>query len=185
MKSIEDRFQPIADAILRDGHAAWLHFSHHALSQFFALWTERFYAFASPSPDAKLNGIVGMERTLSKDEQEVLESKFMVFANNDLTISGRFLTGLKIQIATMRRAASLASVRWGIWKAKPDAGSFLVPDDFAGHMVIPISPEICLVGNDGNRYVGRPEIAEINRIAFTTSQNHFFGADLSRCPLIP
>lgn len=184
MKSIEDRFQPIANAVAHRGHSAWLHFSHREISQFFALWKARFEAFCSPPPDAKLKGVIGLERPLSKNDQEVLESKFYTYVNNDLALPGRHMAGIKIQMQIMREAASLGGMRWGVWIANPGAGSFIAPDSFGGHMIIPIAPNICLVGNSPNHYATRPEIAEINRIALAASKNHFFANDLSHCPLV-
>jgi hypothetical protein len=184
MKSIEDRFQSIADSIIRDADATWLHFCHEDVSRFFALWTERFHALISPSRDLKINGMTKLERALTKDSQEALEKAHVIFFNNDLTLPGRILTGVRIDMATMRRVESLSGVRWGIWRAKPGAGTFIVPDYFATYMVIPISPDICLVGDAENRYIGRSEIVAINQIAFSSSQRHFFAANLSQCPLV-
>jgi hypothetical protein len=79
---------------------------------------------------------------LSKDQEEVLERRGVMFARAGERFPTRFLNGHELRLRTYRYAQNeLAVTRWGIIEAQD--GEFLVPD-VPLHTVIPLTPTRCL-----------------------------------------
>lgn len=181
MKSIEDAFQSLAEAIL-DGRVTQIgHFEKPVVNDFFALWNIRAHRRSQPIADQPINGIVALERELTKDQQELLEKHHIGFIRPDLMIPGRQLAGINIQMNLDMVRGQLADAQWGILRASE--GEFIVPDNFSNARIVPVTPTTCLFSQSNNDVVSRAEVAEINRLAVSSSTDYFFAKDLGACPL--
>lgn len=181
MKKIEDAFQSLVEAVV-DGRVTHIGmFEKPIVNDFFALWNIRAHRKAQPIADQPINGIVALERDLTKDQQELLEKHHISFIRPDLKIPGRQLAGVNIQMNLDMVRRQLADAQWGILKA--GEGEFLVPDNFSNARIVPVTPTICLFSQSDNDVISRAEVAEINRHAITSSVEYFFARDISKCPL--
>lgn len=180
MKQIEDAFQSLAEAVV-DGRVTHIGmFEKPIVNDFFALWNIRAHRKAQPIADQTINGIVALERDLTKDQQELLEKHHISFIRPDLKIPGRQLAGVNIQMNLDIVRRQLADAQWGILTA--GEGDFLVPDNFSNARVVPVTPTMCLFSQSDNDVISRAEVAEINRHAIASSVEYFFARDISRCP---
>ena len=181
MKKIEDAFQSLADAIV-DGRVKRIGmFEESIVNDFFALWNIRAHKKLHPIADQALNGIVALERDLTKDQQEILEKGHVLFIRPDLKMPGRQIAGIKIRMNLDMLRKQLVGAQWGILTACE--GEFLVPDISSGIRIVPITPKICLFSKSGNRVISCSEVTEINRAAVASSVEYFFARDFAKCPL--
>lgn len=181
MKKIEDAFQSLAEAMI-DGRVTNIGFFEKPIvNDFFALWNIRAHRKSQPISDQPINGIVALERNLTKDQQELLERNHISFIRPDLKIPGRHLAGINIQmnLNTVRR--QLDDAQWGILKACE--GEFIVPDNFSNARVVPVTPTMCLFSQSHNDVISLAEVGKINRYAIASSTEYFFARDFTKCPL--
>lgn len=181
MKKIEDAFQSLAEGII-DGRVMRIGFFEKPIvNDFFALWNIRAHRKSQPIADQPINGIVALERNLTKDQQELLEKHHISFIRPDLKIPGRQLAGINIQMNLDMVRQQLADAQWGILKAAE--GEFIVPDNFSNARVVPLTPTMCLFSQSDNEVISSAEVAEINRHAIASGVEYLFARDLSKCPL--
>src|SRR5262249_39848720 len=116
MKQIEDRFQPIAEAIL-GGKSLLSPEEHNNVSAFYALWSVR--ARAEHVPDQTLHGLRPGAQT--KDQRELMESRRMITSYGkdgakgaDAVMPGRHLNSIGIRFRVDRALRDLNGRRWGI-----------------------------------------------------------------------
>lgn len=180
MKEIEDNFQSLAEAIL-DGRVAKIgFFEKPVVNYFFALWNIRTHRKHQPIQDVKLRG-ERPERCLTKNEQELLEKHHIGFVRPDMTVPGRQMAGINIQMNLDIAHEQLNDARWGILRSID--GEFIVPDNFSSVRIVPISPTVCLYSHSTNDVISREKVAEINRHAVVSSVEYVFATDFSACPL--
>lgn len=181
MKNIEDKFQALADAILNRSQNNIGLLEDKIVTDMFMLWGIRHHRNHNPIPDQKVEGIIDVSRKLSKDEQEILEKNHIGFIRPDLTISGRSLTGINIQMNMDVARKDMSDTRWGILTAQE--GEFLVPDNFNNARIIPLSPQHCLFSQSHNETIHFDEVKKINRMALQNVNDFWFAKDISKCPI--
>lgn len=181
MKNIEDNFQALASAIVERKVRNIGIIENIIVSEFFALWNIRVHIKSNPISDQKINGIIELKHELTKDQQEILERKHVGFVRPDLTIPGRQLADLNIQMNLDKVRQQLADAKWGILKASE--GEFIAPDNFSNARVVPISPSVCLFSQSESDVISKSEVSEINRLAISSSIDYFFARDFSKCPI--
>ncbi len=181
MKSIEDKFQMLANSIL-SGHQSYIgSLEDKIITDMFMLWNIRHHMNQNPISNQKLKGVIGVSREFSKDDQELLEKNHIGFIRPDLTISGRSMSGLHIQRNLDMARQDMQDTQWGILTAKE--GSFLVPDNFNNARIIPLSPQHCLFSQSDNAEVGIEEVRKINRLALQSVTDYWFAKEVSACPV--
>ena len=124
MKKIETSFQSIADRIVPGLISSIASNEQDTVSAFFALWSLRARGKTQPMPNQPVFGVLG--ENLTADQKEIFESKGYAFINDDTTIPGRILHGLKIQRNIDAVTSKLRGKPWGVVTAKD--GNFLIPD---------------------------------------------------------
>lgn len=184
MRDIEDRFQALADAVIEGSVQDISIEDARTISDFWILWHLRAQYKDNPLPDTRLNGIAA-DPTINKDRQEYLEKNFIGCIRDDGTISGRDMTGDRMQIHLLSLRKLLSNLEWKIVKASE--GEFIVPDVFAKDTksvyIVPLTPIICFAIYDRNISAGMEEVRQINKLAIECSRNFYFAQDFSKCPV--
>ena len=181
MKSIEDRFQELARAVVQDGGHVFDTPENASVSEFYALWHYRSRQRELPDEFLKMHAVTGNQ--LSKDQHEILEKKGVMAAREDGTIAARHINGAQMQMLIARYASNeLGAAEWGVVVSQD--GEFCVPD-VPEHGIIPITPSVCLVKDSASGMVIRSNVAEINRAFISMSRDYFFARDVGLCPGAP
>lgn len=179
MKEIEDEFQALADTVINGDMTQFSDRENDLASSFFCLWDIRVHFRNNPIEDKKLQGIVGVEFDLSKDEEESLEKAGIGYTKTDLSIPGRQIAGGTIQITLNRCRKQFNDATWGILRS--EGVDFIVPDRSAIRM-IPLNPMVCLYSPSRNKFIDSEEVAWINRMSIKPSFSYYFARELNRCP---
>jgi hypothetical protein len=180
MRSIEDKYQALATAII-DGRLTHISpLENHKVTEMFALWNLRTHRKENPIKDEKINGI-DVAVKLTKYQQESLESKHITTIGPDLTIAGRDLAGITIQMDIDRICEQMSDTKWGILTSAE--GEFIVPDNFSNARILPLTPRKCLFSQSENNIIGKNEVAKINQLALETCREYWFSRDMRMCPI--
>jgi hypothetical protein len=177
MKNIEDKFHNIAERIT-SGAGSLLPGDSKAVTEFYGLcrlraaWRDRRLA---PQP---ILGIAG--ENLTKDQEEVLETKHAIYVTADGTIPGRYIVGIQIQNDIDGFAAQLERRQWGIVSAQD--GEFILPDNFGSFTIVPISPAISLIYDSQDLSLSRNQVKMVNRCAANTASQYVVARDFTVCP---
>jgi hypothetical protein len=152
---------------------------HASISRFFVLWYLRASRRKQPEPDQLLRGIVG--ESFSKDDEELLEKHLISFARKDATVPGRMMLALKIQMWIDRLMAQYFKGReWGILKAQ--TGNFIIPD-ISLSAVIPVSPNLLLMGDRKSAVISQSEVSFINAQLVGFAAEYLIARDFQKCPV--
>ena len=181
MKEIEDAYQDLGDMIA-DGTVVKIpSHEHKVVSDMYALWNLRWHWSTQPIEDQRLEGVVAVQRQLSTDEQEELEKKGITAIRPDLTISGRHVTSIRIQQDLFDARKHMRNVRWGILRST--RYEFIVPDNSLSRLMLPVTPQICLIAREGYGIADKYTLIEINTKSIKDSNTYYFARDLSKCPM--
>jgi hypothetical protein len=179
MKTIEDRFQQLADLII-DGRV--LNFDaeqRHVISSFYALWMVRAEIRDPPGKDAILHGVLPARGAWSKDEEEGLEKAGLAFVRRT-TIPAHVVNGARARVLVGRYLRQVnPSASWGVIRAS--GGEFVVPD-WPVQAFIPINPTLALANPAINQTLDRDAIGAVNKQLRMASRRYFFARDLAACP---
>ena len=177
MKEIEDAYQEVADRIAAGRLIRRLSSQERQIvTDMYALWNIRWHWKDQPVEDQRLEGVTGVQREYSIDEQEMLEKNHITTIRPDVSIPGHHITGIKIQLNLFEARKSMKNVEWGILKSR--AGQFIVPDNSARRLILPVTPEICLANTEGYRLVTKSELSGINEQSIQGSTQYYFARDL-------
>lgn len=179
MKHIEDRYQALTDAVIKDERPIYLT-EYEIITDMYILWNLRCRALENPYDDQKINGIEEPE-PLTKDQQEILEKKHCGYFSNDMKMPARQFNGLAVQINIDRQREQLGGTRWS--KLISKEGEFIVPDNCANTLIIPVTPTLCFLAQENDTAINRHETAAINRHFIKNSTNYWFARYLTACPL--
>lgn len=179
MKQIEDRFQPVADAIIAGKIATISAEVRPAIDWMYALWHERARFRELESQETSLNGIEGPD--LTKEQEENLESNGYMFARKHGAMPTRQLNGAVVQMRTGNYVDFLLKhvAQWGIIRTQ--SGEFIVPD-VPCHCVMPLTPQLALVKDTGDGVISEQNLAQVNTALRSTSETYYFGRDFACCP---
>jgi len=180
MKKIEDNYQSIAGSIVNGILNKIGQKEKPVINDMFAIWNIRAFQKNLPIQEQKINGITGVAKNLTIDEQELLEKNHVGFIQPDLTFPGRQLAGIHIQQNLDMWREQLKDAEWGILRASN--GEFIVPDNFSNIRILPITPKLCLYSPSNNQVLGIEQVAIINKLALDTANKYYFAHDLSKCP---
>ncbi|WP_038486000.1 hypothetical protein [Collimonas arenae] len=181
MVEIENKYQDTAEQIASGSVRTLSTHMNESVTDLYLIWQLRFNRYLNPISDTLLKG-VEPDRNLSKNSQEVLESKGVVFMKPEGTVPGRFMAGIGISIAMDRERNRMKKTKWGILTS--DDVEFIVPDNFLRYSIVPLSPTVCLAAEMRDQRVGVEQVATINGLAIQGSHRYYFARDLSQCPVI-
>lgn len=175
MKSIEDRFQSIADGVVAHPDCQFEEREQESIRQFFALW--RFRSSFEPLPEQHLQ-LVDCAG-LSKDQEERLERNGYAFIREGGVMPSRQLAGPILQTRIGRLLRQIADRKWAVvWT---DKGDFVVPDEPSIAMV-PLSPTLALYMGNRNGSQLEADVADVNKRLLLGSKKYVFARDLRDCP---
>ncbi len=173
MKQIEDKFQALVDQILSHELGEIPEEAMRIVNDFFSLWFHRSRVQRSSDIDTLMIGLTGS--TLTRDEQEILESKHIGFVRDGGKLPTRQIVGLQIQGRIMADQRHHAGRRWGVIRSLK--GEFLMPD-VPAHDLMPISPTALLAANHNSGFITEDNLSQVNLEFLTYSRRYFFGRDL-------
>lgn len=176
---IEQAYASLADRIGRGEVQSLTDKMHKTVTEFYLLWNHRFGVAQLPAEDLALN-IVEAERKLTKEQEEILEGKGVIFVRGN-KVPIRFINGMAIMRENDRGMARMANARWGIVRASQ--GEFLVPDNTKELSVVPLNPNICLVNEASDQELSLDLVGAVNRQLRDCAQSHCFARDIRLCPI--
>lgn len=180
MKEIEDKFQMIAGLISCGLLISVTEYEKEIINEFFALWNIRFHYNQQPVLTYPIQGVTGLSKYYTLDEQEQLEKAGISVIRPDFTFSSRDMTTVQIFRNLIKVKKTLSDSKWGILYAKE--GEFIVPDNCSNERYIPLTPTICLFAHSDNEIIDKEEVRKINLKAIESSKYYYFANDLSKCP---
>ncbi|MGI2107736.1 hypothetical protein ACRN9A_21715 [Shewanella frigidimarina] len=152
--------------------------NHSAISEYFMLWKIRYDFHISRMDDAVLNGISGSG--LTKEQEEILESKGYSFVRDGGVVPARFMTGIQVLRQLDMNRPGMQNMKWGLLKAKE--GEFIVADSYNDLAFMPISPILAFCAGSQDMQIDKADVTNANRQSIEKSREFYFARDLSKCP---
>lgn len=174
MSNIESNFHSQIDCLVPANKR-----DHIAISKYFCLWILRHKFHLERLSDAPLAGIEG--EILTKEQQEVLEKKWIGYVNDRAEMPARQLTGGQIQIGIVQLMQTFRDIKWGIIEARE--GHFLYADAYHELCFIPISPKFAFAGNLPDKRLTLDEVALANRQSIDSSTEFYLAKNMAKCPI--
>jgi hypothetical protein len=177
MKEIEADFQNLVSMVT--SNAITFNSEQIAIiNKFFWLWYFRARRRLLERQEIQLNA-VSAESRHTKDDEERLEKAGVMFIRPNATLPARFISGTQIHM-DINRQTSTTEARWVVVDASD--GEFIVPDQPC-HLIIPITPQMCLVDAEAGGTINQKNVGDLNAILFNSSERYFFARKLSACPI--
>lgn len=153
--------------------------NHSAISEYFMLWKIRYDFHISRMDDAVLNGISGSG--LTKEQEEVLESKGGSFVRDGGMFPARFMTGIQVLRLLDMNRPGMQNMKWGLLEA--EEGEFIVADSYNDLAFMPISPTLAFCAGSQDMQIDKAYVTNANRKSIEKSREFYFARDLSKCPV--
>lgn len=153
--------------------------NHSAISEYFMLWKIRYDFHISQMEDIVLNGISGSG--LTKEQEEILESKGYSFVRDGGVVPARFITGIQVIRQLDMNRPRIKDIKWGVLEA--NEGEFIVADSYNDLTFMPISPTLAFCAGYQDMKIDKLSVANANKQSIEKSRNFYFAKDLSRCPI--
>ena len=177
MREIEDRYQELADKIAASEIVRQLNpREKNVVTDMYILWNCRWHWNKAPINDQKIKGALGVTHEYSEDEQELLEKEGIGVIKPDLSISGRHLTGFKIQQNIFNERKHMRGCSWGILNSRE--AEFIVPDNPAHRIMLPVTPNVCLINEESYQFASEHKVAEMNDLTMESSEKYYFARSL-------
>lgn len=180
MKEIEDKYKTLAEQIISNNTLSLDSERQKVITDMFALWNLRFHWKGQPIEVQAIKNAIGVTAEYTKDQQEELEKNGITAIGPGLSIPGRSLTGISIQMNVYSVREQMSDACWGILRSS--SGQFLVPDQSSNSRMMPLTPYLSLFSQSENREINETELAEINAHAVAGSKEYYFAQDLAQCP---
>lgn len=179
MKEIEDNYQQLARAVFSGSKKTIVKDEQLTITDMFAIWNIREHIKANPIEDQRIEGDLGNSINYSKDDQEKLEKNNISVIRPDLSIPGRQVAGVNIQLSLFQFRKQMWDAQWGILRAS--RGQFIVPDNFSNARILPLSPTICFFSQCDDGLIGEDKVRKINQMALSCCREYFFCNDMAKC----
>lgn len=173
MHPIEDKFHDQIDNV-----RSYEKRDHEAITEYFHLWKHRFNFHVNRESDAILP-LDGDD--LTKEEEEILESKGAMFCRKDGVMPSRFITGGQIQLHLMRDSILHKNRKWGLLTATD--GEFLIADNYRKIFFMPISPTQAFIEGHRDQVISRDALIEINNSTIANAHEFYFAKNIKNCPV--
>lgn len=154
--------------------------NHEVISRYCLLWRLRHDFHLSENNDTTLDSISGSG--LTKEQEEIVESKNGSFVRDGGMVPVRFSSGLKIQISLDRDWHTCSHFKWGLIESTE--GEFIVADGYGNFAFIPISPKLAFWAGKTDQKINRQQLAEINNYSIGQAKEYYFARKLSECPIV-
>lgn len=152
---------------------------HEVISKYCLLWLHRHQYHLADIDDGQLNGISGSG--LTKEQEEILESKGVMFVRDGGIVPSRFDSGLQIQMILDRDWHTCSHFKWGLIEATD--GEFLCADSYKDFPFIPVSPNLAFWAGEVDQKITRQQLAEINKLSVEKASEFYFSRKISACPI--
>lgn len=179
MKKIEDKYKSLADRVVANPAIELGSKEQAIITDMFALWNIRAHWKAQPVQDYIIEGVIGVSREYTKDEQEKLEKHGITVIRPNFSIPGRSLTGSGIQQNLFAVRKKMSDAHWGILRSLN--GEFVVPDQSSNMRMLPLAPNLCFFSQGENAEIDGVELAKINSVSISGAKEYYFARDLSKC----
>lgn len=158
--------------------------NHNAITCYYHLWRLRGAARVAERRDWRLKGVM-LERELTQDAEEMLESHGVLCLTENSELSSHRVNGLQIQRSLDECMAIDGTITWGLVTAKK--GEFIVSDFYPGDSeglapFIPVSPKHVFYARKSDVSVGVGSVRNFNRVTLRNSQMYYFCKDIRNCP---
>lgn len=177
-KEIEDGFAELAEKLLTRQIIEFDQSMNQVATDFYDLIDERYKVHLTPYEDVAFPGVSANDLTL--DQQELLESKGVMFVGPDGKMSGRTIAGIHMMGRCMHRRR-IDTPSWGVWLAQD--GEFIVPDNFTDRLCLPIGPCMWLMGNRRSLTLNYRGVGQLNAFHMSRAHKYFFARDFSASPV--
>jgi len=180
MKGIEDKYKALAEEVVSNTTIKLNSNQQAIVTDMFGLWNIRAHWKLQPIQDQRIEGAIGVAIKYTKDDQEKLEKHGVTAIRPDLTIPGRNLTSISLQMNLFEVRNQMNDAHWGILKSVN--GEFIVPDQSSNSRVLPLTPNLCFFSHSENDVIDEIELAKINACSIAGSKEYYFARNLSKCP---
>lgn len=153
--------------------------NHEALSRYHLLRRLRHQFHQADCQDLVLNGVTGSG--LTKEQEEIVESKGGAFFRDEGVVVSRLVSGLEIQISLDCFWHNYSHIKWGLIQAKE--GEFIVADAYHHVPFMPVSPKMAFLAGAKDQVISRIEIGKLNKKSIAVSHEYYFARKLSACPV--
>lgn len=153
--------------------------NHEAISKYFLLWRLRHNYHISDPQNIVLNGISGSN--LTKEMEEILESKGGSFVREGGVMPSRFSSALEMQISLDRYWHKCCHIKWGLIKSTE--GEFLIADGYGDFPYIPISPRFAFLAGVNDQMIDKQQLAKMNNETILRAKKYFLARKISECPM--
>lgn len=175
---IETTFQRIADAAVT-GRRSFTGEEQEAITEMFFLWKARADTKDEDPEDIYVNGLTGTDLDLNR--QEILEKNGCIFILPGGRMPRRFMNGISLRVRMDIDRNHTGQIHWGVLEAIE--GEFIVPDTTGGATLMPISPRLCLMGNQASLRLNFAAVAEVNALMRSRAIGYYFARDLAISPI--
>lgn len=174
---LEGKFQDFANRLLASGSDEVL--EQNVVDEFYALIRARHWAISFPARDEVVNGVAGED--LSEEQRYALEANAVMYIRADGTISGRDLTGARMQLVLEDIVSNVQALShpWRVVRAA--AGEFVVPDTYGQHAVVPLAPTAILARLPPRGPMFQHELTIFNLLAVRRASAYYFAHNLGNC----
>jgi hypothetical protein len=164
----EDAFQEECDRILKTGMVQ----DHESVTNYFVLWTVRAETAKAPPDGLSLVGVSGSGVT--RDQEEILESKGAAYARDGGVVPARFVASLSMRRDLMLYQQHLDGQRWGVLLSTGDIG-LVCPDNPANTLCIPINRFTLLAAGFDDGGLKDEDVTKLNRDFWAEAHAYVFG----------
>ena len=178
MRDIEIRFQAAAEAVIAKRCGLVQGPDRRSVDDFFALWYVRSRFNQLRDQETELVGLDGDELTLEQEEN--LERDHYVFVRSGGFVPTRHLNGIWIQQSVDEFCKRFKPV--STWRVVvSEGGQYIVPD-VPTQWIIPLTPDLALIGNVSDSSINQDNLAQLNRDTVAGSRYYYFARQLDQCP---
>ena len=175
-KRIEDSFQGVVNRAIKSDVYQLESFESIEVTKFFALWLYRSQAteFNVDDVHPALKPSV-----VDKDEKLRLESLGINFIDETGTLPAHVKKGLFVCGGVMSFLDRHMGLKW--FMSRSTEYEFLIADNPAGNLFIPISPELCLVAGYSWPVLTAEQCRQVNLLTMASARKFYCARDLSHC----
>ncbi|MFA5233755.1 MAG: DUF4238 domain-containing protein [Sulfurimonas sp.] len=188
MKSIEDKFQKLVDKIINEKLSVFSVQENQIICNMYSLWEFRTHyieEFTSSFINTPLYETT--PPNITKDEEEILESKGACFISKDNTFSTRFILEFEVNRFIDMKFSYRKNIKWGLLKS--EEAEFIMPSNPINNnnakdketIIFPITPYLCLIPIAVFEIIQQSEVKELNEILVKNSKSFYFAKDFTCC----
>lgn len=155
MKNIEDNFHRAVSNYLANQTIV----PDEIATEFFLLWHIRSHFAKSPPNHAELHGI--LPENLTKEQEEILETKGYFYVNKEPKLKSRFVASIQGSIMLDSLKQKHGDIMWRIIYSPQR--QFLVPKHCPQYRYLPLSPNVALFGNSDSIFITPEYVLRTNK----------------------